>query len=113
MVGWVTSSLGVAGVAGVVDGVELASGKHAEADAAGPFGPFVVLGDETSGDRRLIWEHWFDPARGRGRARGLFSVIDLADDAVIVVADDCDVRGPRPLDADGAVVGSVTGCSAG
>jgi hypothetical protein len=40
------------------------------------------------------------------------SVIDLADDAVIVVADDRGVRGPRPLDADGALVGSVTGCSA-
>jgi NAD(P)-dependent dehydrogenase (short-subunit alcohol dehydrogenase family) len=44
--------------------------------------------------------------------RGLLSVVDLADDGVIGVADDLGVRGPRPLVADGALVVSVTGCSA-
>jgi len=42
----------------------------------------------------------------------LLSVVDLADDAVIGVADDLGVRGPRPLVADGALVVWVMGCSA-
>jgi hypothetical protein len=40
------------------------------------------------------------------------SVIDFADDAVIVVADDWGVRRPRPRVAGGALVGWVAGCSA-
>jgi len=42
----------------------------------------------------------------------LLTVVDLADEAVIDVADDPGVRRPRPLVADRALVGSVTGCSA-
>jgi hypothetical protein len=42
----------------------------------------------------------------------LLSGVDLADCAVVGVADDLGVRRPRPLVADGALVGSVTGCSA-
>jgi hypothetical protein len=42
----------------------------------------------------------------------LLSVVDLADDDVIGVAEDAGVRGPRPLVAGGALVVSVTGCSA-
>jgi hypothetical protein len=42
----------------------------------------------------------------------LLSVVDLADDGVICVADDRGVRRPRPRGADGALVGSVVGCSA-
>ena len=42
----------------------------------------------------------------------VLSVVDLADDAVIGVADDLGVRGPRPLVADGALVVWVMGCSA-
>jgi hypothetical protein len=40
------------------------------------------------------------------------TVADLADDAVVQVADDGGAEGPRPLVADGALVGSVPGCSA-
>jgi len=42
----------------------------------------------------------------------VLTVVDLADEAVIDVADDPGVRRPRPLVADRALVGSVTGCSA-
>jgi len=42
----------------------------------------------------------------------LLSVVDLAEDGVIGVAYDLGVRKPRLLVADGALVGSVTGCSA-
>jgi len=41
----------------------------------------------------------------------VLSVVDLADDGVIGVAEGSGVRRPRPLVAGGAVVGSVTGCS--
>jgi len=37
--------------------------------------------------------------------------VDLADDGVIHDADDGGVEGPRPLVADGALVGLVPGCS--
>jgi hypothetical protein len=40
------------------------------------------------------------------------AVADLADDGVIGVAEDLGVRRPRPLVADGALLDSVTGCSA-
>jgi hypothetical protein len=40
------------------------------------------------------------------------SVVDLAEHGVIGFADGLGVRRPRPLVADGALVGSVTGCSA-
>jgi hypothetical protein len=43
---------------------------------------------------------------------GVLSVVDLADDAFIGVADDWGVRKPRPVVVGGALVGSVTGCSA-
>jgi hypothetical protein len=43
----------------------------------------------------------------------VLSVVDLADDGVICVADDRGVRRPRPRGADGALVGSVVGCSGG
>jgi hypothetical protein len=39
------------------------------------------------------------------------SVVDLADDAVVVVAEDRGVRRPRPVVVGGALVGSVTGWS--
>jgi hypothetical protein len=42
----------------------------------------------------------------------LLSVVDLADDVFIGVADDWGVRKPRPVVVGGALVGSVTGCSA-
>jgi hypothetical protein len=42
----------------------------------------------------------------------LLSVVDLAEHGVIGFADGLGVRRPRPLVADGALVGSVTGCSA-
>jgi hypothetical protein len=42
----------------------------------------------------------------------VLSVVDLADDGVIGVGEDAGMRGPRPLGAGGAVVVSVTGCSA-
>lgn len=58
-------------------------------------------------------------SRGRPRQRhssrlayAVLSVVDLADDGVIGVAGDLGVRRPRPQSADGALVGSVTGCSA-
>jgi hypothetical protein len=44
--------------------------------------------------------------------QGLLSVVDLAEHGVIGFADGLGVRRPRPLVADGALVGSVTGCSA-
>jgi hypothetical protein len=40
------------------------------------------------------------------------TVVDLADDGVAHDADDGVVEMPRPLVADGAVVGLVPGCSA-
>jgi len=40
------------------------------------------------------------------------SVVVLADDAFIVGADEWGVRRPRPGVVGGALVGSVTGCSA-
>lgn len=53
------------------------------------------------------------PLRGtEGFGAGLLSVVDLADDGVIEVAGDRGVRMPRPLVAGGALVGSVTVCSA-
>ncbi len=42
----------------------------------------------------------------------LLSVVVLADDAFIGGADDWGVRKPRPVVVGGALVGSVTGCSA-
>jgi hypothetical protein len=42
----------------------------------------------------------------------VLSVVDLADDAFIGVADDWGVRRPRPGVVGGALVGLVTGCSA-
>jgi len=42
----------------------------------------------------------------------LLSVVDLADDVVIGVADDRSVRRARPLVADGPLIGVVPGCSA-
>jgi hypothetical protein len=42
----------------------------------------------------------------------LLTVVDLADGAVIRVADEHGVEGPRPLVADGAVVGFLPGSSA-
>jgi hypothetical protein len=42
----------------------------------------------------------------------LLSVVDLADDAVVLDADDGGVRWPRPLAAGGALVGVVAGWSA-
>jgi hypothetical protein len=41
----------------------------------------------------------------------LLTRVDLADDGVIHDADDGGVEGPRPLVADGALVGLVPGCS--
>jgi hypothetical protein len=38
--------------------------------------------------------------------------VDLADGGVIHDAEDCVVERPRPLVADGALVGLVPGCSA-
>jgi hypothetical protein len=49
------------------------------------------------------------PVAGGG---GVLSVVDLAEHGVIGFADGLGVRRPRPLVADGALVGSVTGCSA-
>ena len=43
---------------------------------------------------------------------GVLTRVDLADDGVIPDADDVVVGRPRPLVADGAVVGLVPGCSA-
>jgi hypothetical protein len=40
------------------------------------------------------------------------TVADLVDGAVVRVADEHGVEGPRPLVADGAVVGCVPGSSA-
>jgi hypothetical protein len=45
-------------------------------------------------------------------ANKVLSVVDLVDDAFIGVADDWGVRKPRPVVVGGALVGSVTGCSA-
>ena len=42
----------------------------------------------------------------------VLTVVDLADGAVIRVADEHGVEGPRPLVADGAVVGFLLGSSA-
>jgi hypothetical protein len=42
----------------------------------------------------------------------VLTVVDLADVAFVVVADGVGMRWPRPRVADGAVVGSVPGCSA-
>jgi hypothetical protein len=42
----------------------------------------------------------------------MLAVVDLADGAVVRVADEYGVEGPRPLVADGVVVGFVPGCSA-
>ena len=42
----------------------------------------------------------------------MLTVVDLADDGVVHDADDGVVEMPRPLVADGAVVGLVPGCSA-
>jgi hypothetical protein len=39
-------------------------------------------------------------------------VVDLADEAIIEIADEGGVERPRPLVADGALVGFVPGCSA-
>jgi hypothetical protein len=41
----------------------------------------------------------------------LLTGVDLADDGVVDVADDGVVGRPRPLVADGAVVGVLPGCS--
>jgi hypothetical protein len=41
----------------------------------------------------------------------VLSVVDLADDAFIGVADEQGVRRPRPGVVGGALVGSVTECS--
>ena len=49
---------------------------------------------------------------GSAGVEGLLPVADLADDAVIGVADDLGAGRPRPLVADGAVVVPVMGCSA-
>ena len=46
------------------------------------------------------------------RTSHVLTVVDLADGAVVRVADERGVEGPRPLVADGAVVGLVPGCSA-
>jgi hypothetical protein len=43
---------------------------------------------------------------------GLLTVADLADDAVVRVADDGGVERPRLLVAGGALVGLLPGCSA-
>jgi beta-phosphoglucomutase-like phosphatase (HAD superfamily) len=45
-------------------------------------------------------------------ANRLLTVVDLADVVFVVVADGVGMRWPRPRVADGAVVGSVPGCSA-
>jgi hypothetical protein len=42
----------------------------------------------------------------------MLTVVDLADVVFVVVADGVGMRWPRPRVADGAVVGSVPGCSA-
>jgi hypothetical protein len=42
----------------------------------------------------------------------VLTVVDLADDAVVRFADERGVERPRPLVADGALVGFVPGCSA-
>jgi hypothetical protein len=42
----------------------------------------------------------------------VLTVVDLADGVVVRVADERGVEGPRPLVADGAVVGFVPGRSA-
>jgi len=53
------------------------------------------------------------PRSRRGRpARAVLTVADLADGGVVHDADDGGVEMPRPLVADGAVVGLVPGCSA-
>jgi hypothetical protein len=44
--------------------------------------------------------------------RKVLTVVDLADGGVVHDADDGVVEMPRPLVADGAVVGLVPGCSA-
>lgn len=66
--------------------------------------------------KQLAWQLHQDTQTYVPRARDvpppLLSVVDLADDVVFGVADDAGVRGPRPLVADGALVVSVTGCSA-
>jgi hypothetical protein len=43
--------------------------------------------------------------------RRALSVVDLAEDVVIGVADDVSVEMPRPLGPGGALAGWVTGCS--
>ena len=56
-----------------------------------------------------------DPTSGHYRpftAQRLLTFVDLADGAVIRVADEHGVEGPRPLVADGAVVGFLPGSSA-
>jgi hypothetical protein len=42
----------------------------------------------------------------------LLTVVDLADGGIVHDADDGVMEMPRPLVADGAVVGLVPGCSA-
>jgi hypothetical protein len=42
----------------------------------------------------------------------MLTVADLADDGVFQIADERRVERPRPLVADGAVVGLLPGCSA-
>jgi len=50
--------------------------------------------------------------RARPKAWCLLTVVDLADDGVIRIDDERGVERPRPLVADGALVGSVQGWSA-
>jgi hypothetical protein len=54
-----------------------------------------------------------NPERGEsGTVHLLLTVVDLADGAVIGVADDRGVRWPRPRVAAGAIFGWLMGCSA-
>ena len=55
---------------------------------------------------REVLESWL-----RAPSVRVLTRVDLADDGVIHVADDGGVEGPRPLVADGALVGLVPGCS--
>jgi hypothetical protein len=65
-----------------------------------------------SGSFRLLVEPGVEPGSGNDPATALLTVVDLADDAVIGVADEWGVRRPRPGVVGGAVVGSVPWCSA-
>jgi len=47
------------------------------------------------------------------RLPAVLTRVDLADDGVVHVADESGVERPRPLVADGALVGLVPGWSAG